>query len=151
MQGNNIVEDEGLCPQERHRLIVDSLGCCEKVGRKAILPLWHLTKGDLGPPASDVTMRNRPTITSEIDVGADVDGDALVCVRVCSNIDAVRVDEGFLVDFQTKLSRQVPAQDLVEIGLWAMPCCEADLEVDFEGDGGPRGRVLRRRAQGGLT
>lgn len=72
-------------------------------------------------------MRSGPTVTSEIDVGADVDGNTLVCIPVRSNIDAVRVDEGFLVDFQTKLGGQIPAQDLVQKDLWAMSSCEADL------------------------
>lgn len=107
--------------------MVDRLACCEKVGRKPILLLRHLTKGHLGPLASDITMRNGPTVTSGIDVGADVDGNALVCIPVRSNIDAVRVDEGFLVDFQTKLGGQIPADDLVQNELWAMSCWEADL------------------------
>lgn len=94
---------------------MDSLGCCEKVGRKPVLLLWSGAIGDLGPLASYVAAPLADVLADDI-LNADLERDALVPVSVGSNVDAVRVDQGFLVDFQAKLGGQVPAPQLVESG-----------------------------------
>lgn len=119
VQALNIGEQEGLGPKERHSLGVDSLGRGEEVGRQLVFLLRELVVGNVGPFAAYVPLRGEVVRRPDI-ADRDVNGKGLPPVRIGSYGDAMGVNNGFFVDFQAKLCRQVPARELVGTGLWYM-------------------------------
>lgn len=109
VQPLDVGEEEGLLPKLLCGLGEDRLGGRDEVRGELVLLSREAVARDLGPLAVPVPPGGKVVGCPDV-VGGDMDGGALVSVGEGPDRDAVRVNQGLVVNLQAKLWGEVPGR-----------------------------------------